>query len=159
MDGNPTAQPLPKCSLQRSVVSGYKRIVSSEDLLMKRSAPLMLGLLLVLGIAFLCLTVGNRFPKSLRRAHEAVLKNDLAYMRKSIDDYTRDRQQAPQWLQDLVDGNYLREVPTDPLTHKKDWVPHFGTVVLGNGYYFRDRQRSFQFRTYRLVMRGKSREG
>src|SRR5467141_1062172 len=100
---------------------------------MKRSAPLMLGLLLVLGIAFLGLTVGNRFPKSLRRAHEAVLKSDLAHVRKSIDDYTRDRQQAPQSLQDLVDGNYLREIPTDPLTGKKDWVPHFGTVRLSNG--------------------------
>jgi general secretion pathway protein G len=100
---------------------------------MKRLAPLMLGILLVLGIAFLFLTVSNRYPKSLRRAQEAVLKNDLAYMRKSIDDYTRDRQQAPQSLQDLVDGNYLRVVPTNPLTDKKDWVLHFGTVVLGNG--------------------------
>jgi general secretion pathway protein G len=100
---------------------------------MKRSAPLMLGLLLVLGIAFLRLTIGTRYPESDRRAREAVLKYDLAHMRKSIDEYTRDRQQAPRSLQDLVDGNYLRVVPTDPLTRKKDWVPHFGTVVLGNG--------------------------
>jgi len=103
---------------------------------MKRSVllmRLMLGLLLVLGIAFSCLTVGNSlFPKSLRRAREARLKFDLAHMRKSIDDYTRDRQQAPQSLQDLVDGNYLRAIPTDPLTHKKNWVPHFGTARLGN---------------------------
>ncbi len=71
---------------------------------MKRSVllmRLMLGLLLVLGIAFSCLTVGNSlFPKSLRRAREARLKFDLAHMRKSIDDYTRDRQQAPQSLQE-----------------------------------------------------------
>jgi general secretion pathway protein G len=101
---------------------------------MKRSALLMLGLFLVLGIAFSCLTVGNSlFHKSLRRARVAVLKSDLAYMRKSIDDYTRDRRQAPQSLQDLVDGNYLREIPTDPLTGKKDWVPHFRTVRLSNG--------------------------
>ncbi len=32
----------------------------------------------------------------------------------------------------LVDGNYLRAIPTDPLTHKKNWVPHFGTARLGN---------------------------
>ena len=101
---------------------------------MKRSALLMLGPFLVLGIAFLCLTVGNSlFHKSLRRARVAVLKSDLAYMRKNIDDYTRDRQQAPQSLQDLVDGNYLREIPTDPLTGKKDWVPHFRTVRPSNG--------------------------
>ena len=89
--------------LQRPAIPGYKGNVSSEELLMKRSAVLMLGLFLVLGIAFSCLTVGNSlFHKSLRRAREAVLKSDLAHMRKSIDDYTRDRQQAPQSFQDLV---------------------------------------------------------
>jgi general secretion pathway protein G len=62
-----------------------------------------------------------------------VLKNDLAYMRKSIDNYTRDRQQAPQSLQDLVDGNYLPAIPTDPLTGKRDWIRHFGTVRLSDG--------------------------
>jgi general secretion pathway protein G len=101
---------------------------------MKRSALVMLGLFLVLAIAFACLPVGNSlFYKSLRRARGAVLKNDLAHMRKSIDDYTRDRQQAPQSLQDLVDGNYLREIPTDPLTGRKDWVLHFRAVKLSNG--------------------------
>ena len=27
----------------------------------------------------------------------------------------------------------LREIPTDPLTGKTDWVPHFDTVVLDKG--------------------------
>src|SRR5258705_12962192 len=120
------------CLPQRAAISRYKGTASSKGILMKRSVTLMLRLLLVLGIAF-CLTIGTRYPESVRRAREAVLKNDLAYMRKSIDDFTRDRQQAPQSLQDLVDGNYLRVLPTDPLTHKKNWVPHFGTVRLGNG--------------------------
>jgi len=36
-------------------------------------------------------------------------------------------------MQDLVDGKYLPEIPTDPLTGRKEWVPHFGTVVLDDG--------------------------
>ena len=27
-------------------------------------------------------------------------------------------------------ARYLREVPTDPMTHQKDWVPQFDSVVL-----------------------------
>jgi general secretion pathway protein G len=133
LSGFATYQALATVCRSGQLFSGYKGTASSKGILMKRSAPLMLGLLLVLGIAFLCLTIGTRYPESVRRAREAVLKNDLAYMRKSIDDFTRDRQQAPQSLQDPVDGNYLRVIPTDPLTHKKNWVPHFGTVRLGNG--------------------------
>jgi len=33
-------------------------------------------------------------------------------------------------LQDLVNKHYLKEIPTDPFTWKKDWVPQFDSVVL-----------------------------
>ena len=106
--------------------------------MIKRSVPLMLKFLLVVSIAFAFLMAGkgayHEYHKSVRRVRETMLKNDLAHMRKSIDDYTRDRQQAPQSLQDLVDGNYLPAIPTDPLTQKKNWVPHFGAVRLSNGH-------------------------
>ncbi len=104
---------------------------------MKRSVPLVLKFLLVVSIAFAFLTAGKgvqrAYHKSVRRAREAELMQDLSHLRQCINNYTQDRQQPPQSLQDLVDGNYLREIPTDPLTRKRDWVPHFGTVVLGNG--------------------------
>ena len=51
-------------------------------------------------------------------------------MRFAIDNYTVDKQQAPQSLQDLVDTHYLKEIPTDPFTGKKDWVPQFDNTVL-----------------------------
>jgi general secretion pathway protein G len=37
-------------------------------------------------------------------------------MRTLIDEYTYDKQKAPQSLQDLVTDGYLREVPVDPMT-------------------------------------------
>lgn len=51
-------------------------------------------------------------------------------MRDALDNYTLGRKQAPQSLQDLVDRHYLKEIPTDPFTGKKDWVPQFDDVVL-----------------------------
>ena len=64
------------------------------------------------------------------RERESTLKQDLHVMRLAIDNYTLDRQKAPQSLQDLVDRHYLKEIPTDPLTGKKDWVPQFSDVVM-----------------------------
>jgi general secretion pathway protein G len=58
------------------------------------------------------------------------LKQDLVVMRTAIDNFTMDKQQAPQSLDDLVDSHYLREVPLDPISRQKDWVPHFSDTVL-----------------------------
>lgn len=60
----------------------------------------------------------------VKRAKEVVLMNDLDEMRRAIDKYTADKEQAPQSLQDLVTAGYLRRVPIDPLT-KSDttWEP------------------------------------
>jgi len=95
---------------------------------MKRSVALVATFLAVLSIVLACSAV--QYHKSVQRVRRAVLAQDLWVMRQSIDNYTKDREQAPQSLQDLVDGKYLREISTDPLTGKQDWVPHFGTVVL-----------------------------
>jgi general secretion pathway protein G len=45
-----------------------------------------------------------------------VLKNNLFTLRTVIDNYTYDKQKAPQSLQDLVTDGYLREIPMDPIT-------------------------------------------
>jgi general secretion pathway protein G len=68
-----------------------------------------------------------------RREREATLKLDLRMMRQAIDQYTIDKQQAPQSLQDLVNGHYLKEIPTDPFTLKKDWVPYISDIVSSPG--------------------------
>ncbi len=63
------------------------------------------------------------YQQSIRRAKEAVLRDDLFTMRSSIDQFTLDKQRAPQSLDDLVQAGYLREVPIDPMTNARDtWV-------------------------------------
>ena len=59
-----------------------------------------------------------------RRQREAVLESDLRIMREKIEQYTLEKKQAPQSLQDLVNGHYLAQIPTDPVTRKQDWVPY-----------------------------------
>jgi general secretion pathway protein G len=61
------------------------------------------------------------YQKSITRARESVLKNNLFTLRTVIDNYTYDKQKAPQALQDLVSEGYLREVPLDPITGTNDW--------------------------------------
>ena len=56
------------------------------------------------------------YQKSILRAKESVLRNNLFTIRTMIDEYTIDKQQAPQSLQDLVSEGYLRQVPQDPMT-------------------------------------------
>jgi len=56
------------------------------------------------------------YQKSITRAKESVLKNNLFTLRTVIDNYTYDKEKAPQSLQDLVSEGYLREIPMDPIT-------------------------------------------
>ena len=56
------------------------------------------------------------YNNTIRRSKETVLKQNLFTMRTVIDNYTFDKQKAPQSLQDLVSDGYLREVPNDPMT-------------------------------------------
>ena len=70
------------------------------------------------------------YDRTVKGAREAVLKQDLQTMRQAIDNFTLDKQAAPQSLDDLVDAHYLREVPLDPVCRKNDWVTHIGDTVL-----------------------------
>jgi general secretion pathway protein G len=61
------------------------------------------------------------YNQSLVRAREAVLRNDLFELRKLISQYTLDKQKAPQSLDDLVQGGYIKVIPKDPMTNEANW--------------------------------------
>jgi len=64
------------------------------------------------------------------RAKEAALKQDLFVMRHAIEQYSLDKLQAPQSLDDLVSAGYMREVPMDPFTKARDWQVNYENVAL-----------------------------
>ena len=105
--------------------------------LRKRRAALQAGgftlIELMIVITIILILIGmavGRYDRSVQKANEAVLRHDLQTIRTSIDNYTLDKQAAPQSLEDLVQAGYLRSVPTDPMTRAKDWVPQYDSVVL-----------------------------
>lgn len=70
------------------------------------------------------------YQRTILHTRETVLKKDLMTMREAIDNYTLDKQQAPQSLDDLVQGGYLRQVPLDPITQQNDWVVNTSDKVM-----------------------------
>lgn len=77
----------------------------------------LVELMIVVSIILILISVAAPiYRSSIIRAREAVLRDNLFTMRSVIEEYTLDKQRAPQALEDLVSAGYLREVPRDPFT-------------------------------------------
>lgn len=91
----------------------------------------LIELMIVIAIILILLGLAaGRYDMTIQRSREAVLKHDLQVLREAIDNFTLDKQAAPQSLEDLHQAGYLREVPVDPMTQATDWDPVFDNVVL-----------------------------
>ena len=81
----------------------------------------LIELIIVMAIISTLLAIAvPLYQRSLQRTKESLLKNNLFTLRTVIDEYTFDKQKAPQRLEDLVEGGYLRGIPIDPITNSKD---------------------------------------
>lgn len=77
----------------------------------------LIELMVVMAIISVLLSIALPiYQKSIVRAKESVLRNNLFTLRTMIDEYTVDKQKAPESLQDLVSEGYLRQIPQDPMT-------------------------------------------
>lgn len=91
----------------------------------------LLELLVVITIILILMGIAvARYERSVVRAREASLKQDLFVMRNAIQQYTLDKEAAPSSLDDLVTSKYLSAVPTDPITRAKDWHTDSEQVLL-----------------------------
>jgi general secretion pathway protein G len=70
------------------------------------------------------------YKTSLIKSREAVLRQDLFTLRSLISQYTLDKQKAPQSLDDLIQGGYLKVIPKDPMTNEPNWEVVQEDVVL-----------------------------
>jgi general secretion pathway protein G len=81
-------------------------------------------------VILLSLAIPN-YQKTILHAQETVLRDDLYTLRSLIDQYTLDKQKAPQSLQDIVDAGYLKQLPKDPFTNSREsWVPVADDSIL-----------------------------
>ena len=63
------------------------------------------------------------YSRSLKRAREDALRQNLETLNKLIDQYTLDKQKAPKSLNDLVSAGYLKDKIPDDITGRNDtWV-------------------------------------
>lgn len=91
---------------------------------------LELAVVMLLLITLAAITV-PAFHLAIQRSKETVLRDDLHTMRQVIDEYTVDKEQPPQSLQDLVDAGYIHAIPADPMTGSVDtWVPEVKEVPV-----------------------------
>src|SRR6202040_4080746 len=93
----------------------------------------LIELMIVVSIIMILIGIAaGMYQRSVVRAKEATLRSDLSVMRQAIDHYTLDKEAAPQSLEDLVNpqSQYLREIPTDPMTNAKDWHADVGDTVM-----------------------------
>jgi len=85
----------------------------------------LVELMVVIAIIMILLALAMpRYQKTILHARETALRADLHTLRSVIDQYTLDKQKAPQSLQDIVDAGYLKQLPEDPFTKSREtWVP------------------------------------
>jgi general secretion pathway protein G len=73
--------------------------------------------------ALIGILVGLALPHyghARRKAQEAVLREDLFILRQLIDHYYTDKGKYPASLRTLVEDEYLRMIPIDPMTGSAD---------------------------------------
>jgi len=91
----------------------------------------MLIVVALIGI-IVSIAVGQ-YGRSIQKAKEAVLQENLYIMRTAINQYFADKGKYPADLFALVEDKYLRDVPKDPITDSADtWVPVYSEYDEGD---------------------------
>ena len=83
----------------------------------------LIELMIVISMILILVSISiPAYNQSILRAKESVLKQDLFTLRNVIDQYTLDKQKAPQALDDIVQAGYIKQVPKDPFTNEANWT-------------------------------------
>ena len=99
----------------------------------KQSGFTLIELIVVVTIIGILAGIGVVNVKfAQRKAREAALMDNLAEMRKAIDNYYADKQHYPSSLQDLT-TNYLKKIPADPITKEVNWEEVMDDPLLAGG--------------------------
>lgn len=84
----------------------------------------LIELLVVLAIIAVLATLAlPKYFQSIDTARETVLVENLRLTRETIDKFYADTGKYPESLDELVEKKYLRALPLDPITERRDsWI-------------------------------------
>jgi general secretion pathway protein G len=77
----------------------------------------LLEMMTVITIILILATFSEPYYRSvIVHGREAVLREDLFTLRTQIDRFTHDNERGPASLEELVEKEYMGNIPTDPFT-------------------------------------------
>lgn len=121
----------------RNAECGVRNITFRSALRIQHSAFekgfTLLELMIAMFILIILISVAlPTYQRSVQHARETVLKENLFQMRRAIDQYAADKGKLPKTLNDLVEAEYLREKPVDPISETTEWTEIQGEDINSN---------------------------
>ncbi len=108
--------------LSRNSSGRYARGLRHDAFLCGSRGFTLLEMMVVISIIMILMAVAvPMYNQSIVQARESVLRSNLSTLRNVIQQYTLDKQKAPQSLDDLVTAGYLKKIPEDPMTREPNW--------------------------------------
>ncbi len=88
---------------------------------MRKGFTLVEILIVMAIIGILLSIIIPNYSSSVKRAKEAVLKENLFIIRDAIDKFYLDKKKYPTSLEDLITNKYLKKIPYDPFLKSREW--------------------------------------
>lgn len=83
----------------------------------------LIEMMIVISLILVLISIAvPMYNRAILRAKESTLRQDLFTLRDVIQQYTLDKQKAPQTLDDLKQAGYIRDIPKDPFTGDANWA-------------------------------------
>jgi general secretion pathway protein G len=91
----------------------------------------LIEMMIVISLILILISIAvPAYNRAILRAKEATLRQDLFTLRDVIQQYTLDKQKAPQTLDDIKQAGYIREIPLDPFTGEANWTLDMEDALL-----------------------------
>ena len=83
----------------------------------------LIEMVIVISMILVLLSIAlPMYNQSILRSKEARFRNNLAVLNNVIQQYSLDKRQAPQQLDDLVQAGYLKVIPDDITGSNTTWA-------------------------------------